>query len=205
LQQAVEPAGILLEAPATLPIVCLCGSAGALKEYMAILRGLNSDTGAAFIVIPHRSGKYVSYLAQILSGSTKMPVHEAYSGMQVKPDQVIVLPSGTEMTISGNRLEVQRRSKTFGWPNVADIFLLSLARNVTGKRFVIILSGLGCNGSAALEGFKRSGGIVLVQDPRTAEYQDMPRAAIETGCVDTMLAPPDMAAVLNTSLAGEPV
>ncbi len=36
-------------------------------------------------------------------------------------------------------------------------------------------------------GHRRAGGRVLVQDPASAEWADMPRAAIATGCVDFIL------------------
>jgi len=40
----------------------------------------------------------------------------------------------------------------------------------------------------------------LVQDPRSAEFPDMPRAAIATGCVDAVLTPAEIAEALDTSV-----
>ena len=40
---------------------------------------------------------------------------------------------------------------------------------------------------------KAAGGIAIVQEPRTAKYDSMPRSAIGTGSVDLVLAPKDIA------------
>jgi len=40
---------------------------------------------------------------------------------------------------------------------------------------------------------KKAGGIRLVQKPETAVQPDMPVSAIETGCIDFILSPEDIA------------
>ena len=42
------------------------------------------------------------------------------------------------------------------------------------------------------------GGITIAQDPASAQSPEMPRAAIERGRVQQVLAPPDIAALLMT-------
>jgi two-component system CheB/CheR fusion protein len=177
----------------SLPIVCICGSAGALKEYQAILHRLPPKTGAAFVIISHLSRKYKSHLVEILSGVTEMPVREAHDGMQLSPNEVVVIPPGMEMAIRGRCLKVVPRSKTSGWSNVADLFLASLAQNRNGKQVAVILSGMGNNGTVALGHFKQAGGSILVQEPGSAEHKDMPHAAIRSGCVDAVLSPAEIA------------
>jgi len=163
LRQAVSPNGNGNANVNPRSIVCLCGSAGALKEYLAILRRIRPDTNTAFVVISHLSTKHKSHLVHILSGVTKMAVREAQNGMPLRPHEVVVIPPGMELALSDRHLQVLPRSKVFGWSNVADLFLSSLARNYHAKRTAVILSGMGSNGSAALHELKQSGGTILVQ------------------------------------------
>lgn len=53
------------------------------------------------------------------------------------------------------------------------------------------------DGAAALEKFNETGGITIVQAPKSAERPEMPEAAIHTGLVDYVLAPGAIAAELE--------
>jgi len=58
----------------------------------------------------------------------------------------------------------------------------------------VILSGMGCDGSAGLAAVKAAGGRVFVQS--NALYTSMPASAIETGQVDGIFTPTQIAAAL---------
>jgi chemotaxis response regulator CheB len=59
----------------------------------------------------------------------------------------------------------------------------------SGRRCIgVILSGSNRDGADGIAAIKRAGGITIAQDPRTAEYRIMPQAAIDTGCVDMIVA-----------------
>lgn len=94
------------------------------------------------------------------------------------------------------------KSKTRGFSNVITIFLESLAQLRNPPGVAVILSGLDSDGAAAIAEFKRHGGIVVVQDPKTAEFPDMPRAAIATRSVDLVLSPHAIPAALLKLIAG---
>lgn len=87
-------------------------------------------------------------------------------------------------------------SKVRGYSNVITIFLDSLARS-RHNGIAIILSGMDEDGAVSLNNFKANGGITIVQAPRLAERPEMPLAAIETGCVDYVLAPDAIAPELQ--------
>jgi two-component system, chemotaxis family, CheB/CheR fusion protein len=79
---------------------------------------------------------------------------------------------------------------------VISVFIDSLSRS---KRhgIAVILSGCDDDGSAAIAALGKRGGLVIVQDPVTAERPEMPRAAIETGHVDYVLPPKGIAEELE--------
>ncbi|MFY9657086.1 MAG: CheR family methyltransferase, partial [Methylocystis sp.] len=55
-----------------------------------------------------------------------------------------------------------------------------------------MLSGTGSDGSVGLVAIKESGGLVIAQDPEEAEFDGMPRSAIETGAVDAVASVADI-------------
>jgi len=60
----------------------------------------------------------------------------------------------------------------------------------------VVLSGTGADGSIGLQTVKAASGLVIAQDPDEAEYDGMPRSAIDTGAVDRVLPVADIPAAL---------
>ena len=81
--------------------------------------------------------------------------------------------------------------------NLIDSFLESLAQDKGNKAIGVVLSGNGMDGSQGVREIKAVGGITFAQEPRSAEYEGMPRSAIATGMVDFVLPPPNIAAELS--------
>ena len=52
----------------------------------------------------------------------------------------------------------------------------------------MVLSGTASDGALGVREIKAAGGITIAQEPDTAKYDGMPRAAIATGMVDLVLA-----------------
>jgi chemotaxis response regulator CheB len=76
---------------------------------------------------------------------------------------------------------------------VITVFLRSLTHNWDGKLIAVIVSGYDGDGAAALCGVKEVGGITIAQRLDTAGQPDMPESAIESGCIDFVLSPEDIA------------
>jgi two-component system CheB/CheR fusion protein len=175
-------------------VVCLGGSAGGLEAYTGILGGMPAATGMAFVIAPHRSFEYASLLPQILSRVVSMPVIEVQDGMLLEPNHVFIMPPHLEMTVNDNEFALQLPRKPHGWPITISVFLLSLAEAYGPRAIAIILSGLDHDGSSALKAIKAAGGVTFAQSD--AEFGDMPRHAVETGHIDFILPPAEIAKAL---------
>ena len=75
-----------------------------------------------------------------------------------------------------------------------DYFLQSLAEDQWNYAVAVIFSGMGADGETGVRMIKEKLGMVMVQDPDTAEYRSMPEASIKSGLVDYVLPPEDMPA-----------
>lgn len=73
------------------------------------------------------------------------------------------------------------------------VFLKSLTAYWDGKLIAVIVSGYDGDGAAALRGIKEIGGITIAQKLSTAIQPDMPESAIDTGCIDYVLSPEEIA------------
>lgn len=69
-------------------------------------------------------------------------------------------------------------------------FFHSLADEAGEQAIGIILSGTGSDGAAGIRAIKAAGGITIAQEPETAKYDGMPKAAIHT--VTPVVSPLDV-------------
>src|SRR5690606_10510783 len=58
-------------------------------------------------------------------------------------------------------------------------------------------SGTGSDGSRGIKQVHEAGGLIIVQDEETAQFNGMPLAAIDTGVVDLILPPQTIPAALR--------
>ncbi|MCP4998663.1 MAG: chemotaxis protein CheR, partial [Hyphomicrobiales bacterium] len=73
-----------------------------------------------------------------------------------------------------------------------DFFFRALAQDQHAAAIGIILSGTASDGTSGLKTIKQAGGLVMVQEPQSAQYDGMPRSAIATGLADYILPPEKM-------------
>jgi two-component system chemotaxis response regulator CheB len=87
---------------------------------------------------------------------------------------------------------------------VITVFLRSLMEHWDDKLAAVIVSGFDGDGSAALCGIKEVGGITIAQKPDTAGHPDLPESAIESGWIDFVLSPEDIAKKIRQIAHAEP-
>ncbi len=170
-------------------IVGIGGSAGGLDAFSELLGHLPIDTGMGFVLVQHLSPSQESLLSELLARTTRMPVVTAEDGMVVQANHVYVIPPNAQMTIAQGRLQLATCDQLQGRVKTIDVFLQSLAADQKNKAIAIVLSGSNNDGALGVEAIRAEGGIVFAQDRETAEFSEMPAAAIATGSVDFVLSP----------------
>ena len=183
---------IVKSASKDFPIVCIGGSAGGLDAYTRLLHNLPVDMGVAFVIVNHLRTVATS-LHEILPNHTKMPVELITEKLDIRPDHVFIIPEKRDLHVLNDEFRLKPISKPRGWPDVITIFLRSLTKHWDGRLIAVIVSGYDGDGADALCGIKEVGGITIAQKPETAAQPDMPESAIESGCIDFILSPEDIA------------
>lgn len=174
------------------PIVCVGGSAGGLDAYTRLLKNMPADMGVAIVIVTHLR-TVSTLLHEILPRFTNMPVKLITEKLEIQPNHVFIIPEQRDLHVLNDEFRLKPISKPRGWSDVITVFLRSLTKNWDGKLIAVIVSGYDGDGAAALCGIKEVGGITIAQKPQTAIQADMPNSAIESGCIDYILSPEDIA------------
>jgi len=174
------------------PVVCVGGSAGGLDAYIRLLKDLPNDLGVAIVIVNHLR-TVATLLHEILPTYTEMPVDLITEKLDIEPNHVFIIPEKRDLHVLNGEFRLKPISKPWGWPDVITVFMRSLTENWDGKLIAVIVSGYDGDGAAALCGIKEVGGITIAQKPDTALQPDMPESAIESGCIDFILPPEDIA------------
>lgn len=189
----VSTTGVDIMADNAFPIVGIGASAGGLDACKELLSNLPPDPGMAFVLIQHLDPNHESRLVPILSGVTTLTVVEITDGVEVRPDHLYIIQPKTNVEIEGGTFRTTPREETRRPHLPVDQFLRSLAKDASKCGVAIILSGTGSDGTLGLCEVKAAGGVTLVQDESSAAHAGMPHNALQSGCVDFVLPPKQMA------------
>ena len=180
------------------PMVGIVASAGGLDALKHFFAAMPSTSGMAFVLVPHLDAKHKSLMVELLARQTTMPVAEAIEGMRVEINSVYIIPPSHCLRLSDGCLRLSQLPDPIGAQTAIDFFLRSLAVDQQEQAIGIVLSGTGSHGTLGIREIKRCGGMVMAQSPESAEFDQMPRSAIETGLVDFVLPPNAMPDALLT-------
>ncbi|MCH5598846.1 CheR family methyltransferase [Niabella ginsengisoli] len=169
-------------------IVGIGASAGGLQALQAFFQATAPDSDIAYVVILHLSPDHDSQLAQVLQHSTTMPVSQVTEKIRIETNHVYVVPPDKHLEMKDGYLTATTNANLAERRAPVDIFFRSLAESHNERSVGVVLSGTGANGSMGLKRIKECGGAVFVQNPREAEFNEMPRSAIATDLVDEVLS-----------------
>ncbi|SDZ80818.1 two-component system, chemotaxis family, CheB/CheR fusion protein [Pedobacter hartonius] len=137
-----------------------------------------------------------SALDDILSKHVLLPVIRAEYGMVLQAGKIYLIVENTTLTVEDGLLKVKERD-SLPINSSVNILFNSLADDFREKAIVIILSGGGDDGLKGAEKIEEMGGMVLVQDPFSAEVTGMPYSVIRGNHAAAILKPAALARLIN--------
>lgn len=173
-------------------IVGIGASAGGLAALEQFFEQVPGDSGLAYVVIQHLAPTEKSLLVELLQRVTTLPVREASARLRIEPNCVYVIPPDRELSVAGGILRSAQPADPRGLRLPIDVLFSSLARDQGDRAIAVILSGMGADGTQGLASIKALGGLVLVQQPDSAQFDSMPSSAIATGLADIVALPADL-------------
>ena len=171
----------------SMPIVVLGASAGGVQALCAVVGGLPGSLPAAVFVVLHIPAHIPSQLPGILQRSTAMTVVPAQDNADIHPGHVYVAPADRHLLVEPGRVRVTRGPRENRARPAIDALFRSAAAAFGPRVVGVVLTGALDDGTAGLWAIKDRGGVALVQDPASAEYQSMPESALQHVRVDKVL------------------
>jgi two-component system, chemotaxis family, CheB/CheR fusion protein len=168
-------------------IVGVGASAGGLAAIRELLGAMPADSGMAFVVIQHLDPERKSLSSELLGKCTSMPVTQAEDGIRVAPDRVYTNPPDKYLSLADGKLRLARLPQPRQQRLPIDHFFRSLGEDQHERAIGIVLSGSGADGAFGIRTIVENGGMVIAQQPETAQFDGIPHSAIQTGLVSAVL------------------
>lgn len=168
------------------PIVGIGTSAGGLVALEQFLSHVPPNSGMAFVIVQHLDPDRAGMLAELLQRQTPMTTVEAQDQVPVEPDHVYVIPPGRDLSLLHGVLYLLEPTEPRGLRLPINSFFKSLADDLQQNSIGVILSGMGSDGTLGLRAIRQAAGACFVQTPAEAQFDSMPRSAIDAGVADVV-------------------
>lgn len=177
------------EAPASRrpTIVGIGASAGGLQALQQFFAAVPANSGLAYVVVIHLASAHESHLADLLQPYASLPVTQVRETTPLERNHVYVIPPNHNLSAIDSHLRLTPLEAKRSDRAPVDHFFRTLADSFDGNAVAVILTGTGSDGALGVRRIRERGGIVIAQDPVEAEFDGMPRSAIDTGVVDIVL------------------
>ena len=187
--QAANPARVMPNDVLKVPqIIGIGSSTGGPQALLKILSELPEDFSIPIVCVQHISAGFLPGFVEWLNDNARLSVVAAEAGMTPHGGFVYVAPESQHLI-----LDSDKRFKLVP-ADVGDIYLPSVDCLFTSLANVyhdacvgIVLSGMGSDGAQGVVAIHAHGGLTMAQDEESSVIFGMPKSAIETGAVTTVL------------------
>lgn len=182
-------------------VIGIGSSAGGFEPLKTIVGNLPPSINAAFIVVQHIPAERESHLPSILRKLTALTVVSVETIEYIEPGHIYVMAAGKQIKIKDRMIFVESRLPEEKINRTIDYCFQSMATQAKDKSIGIILSGAGYDGLEGAKAIEDNNGLVIVQDPITAQFPLMPQSLIANDHPDYILAPDDINRKIKEKIA----
>lgn len=160
-------------------LVAVGASWGGLDALRRILGDLPADLNGAVAVAQHRAAEtHPTALRDLLASVTPLTVCDAQDKDELRAGVVYLAPPDYHLLVDGQRLGLSiDEPVAYSRPSI-DVLLESAADAFRERCVGVVLTGANADGARGLARIASLGGSAVVQDPATAERDEMPLAAL---------------------------
>lgn len=177
-------------------LVVIGTSAGGLTALETLLSGLPADFPLPLVLVQHRSVDSGEMLGTLLRRHCLLPVREPQDKEPMLPGRVYLAPPDYHLLVEAGGFALSTdRPVRYARPSI-DVLFESAADAYGAGVIGIVLTGANSDGARGAERIKARGGVVMVQEPTTAECPIMPRATLDRVTVDRVASLEEIAADL---------
>jgi two-component system chemotaxis response regulator CheB len=189
-----QPSGVTLLRPPTRGPIAAIGigcSTGGPNALARLFSRLPADLPVPIFIVQHMPPLFTRMLADSLTASSGVSVHEAVQGGSIEPGHAYIAPGDFHLVVGheGARLVTMLNQ---GPPEnscrpAVDVLFRSLA-DVYGQRLLAcVLTGMGSDGTRGAGDIVAAGGAMLVQDSESCVVPSMPDGVAKAGLAEMAL------------------
>lgn len=179
-------------------IITIGASAGGIAAVSKLAAGFKNEFDAAVFVVIHISRNSLTEI--ILGQIQKQTVLKCIiptDGEEIQNSRIYLAPADHHMMLEKGKISVKRGAFDNHWRPSIDVLFRSAAAVYNSCVTGIILTGLLDDGTSGMSAISRSGGKCMVQDPKEAEFPDMPESVLKNMAVDYKVSINEMGYILT--------
>jgi two-component system chemotaxis response regulator CheB len=175
----------------TAKLLAIGASTGGTEAIASVLARMPGDSPGT-VIVQHMPPQFTTSFARRLNDLSAMTVAEARGGEELLPGLAFVAPGGHHLVVqrSGAKYLLDLRGGPavhFQKPAV-DVTFRAVAQAAAGNAVGVLLTGMGQDGAAGLKAMRTAGAHTIAQDEASCVVFGMPKAAIECGGADEVVA-----------------
>lgn len=163
-------------------------SSGGMTALNLIFSALPADFSIPIIVVQHIGARSDNDWISLLNNKSDLTIKEANEKEKIEKGTVYIAPANYHLMVERDKtlsLSIDERVN-FARPAI-DVLFDTAAEAYENTLIGIILTGSSSDGTQGLKKIKEYGGLIIAQDPKTAESAYMPASAIAAVQVDHIL------------------
>jgi two-component system chemotaxis response regulator CheB len=172
-------------------LVVIGASTGGPPALQTIFSAIREPLPVAFAIAQHMPPGFTRAFAERMNKLSALTISEAADGDLVLPGRVFIAPGGKNLVFERTGQEVRIRvinpSPGQRYVPSVDVLFASAAENFAAKTVAVVLTGMGNDGHQGVMAIKKAGGTVIAESEESSVVFGMPKEAIATGCVDTVV------------------
>jgi two-component system chemotaxis response regulator CheB len=163
-----------------IKMIMIGGSAGSLDIILKIVTDLPINKNYACVIIVHRKSSSESILQDLFSSKTLLPVKEVEDKEVIVPGTIYLAPADYHLLFENKTtFSLDASEKVhFSRPSI-DVSFESASQVFAKSAVGVLLSGANADGAAGLEKIEAAGGLIIIQDPETADVSYMPEQGLK--------------------------
>ena len=177
--------------------IVIGASAGALNALSVLLPMLTDRPNLPVLIVVHLAPRLPSLLCEVFARKTTWPVREPHHGERIAPG-VWFCPPNYHLLVETDRTFAFSIGEPVNFSRPSIDLLFQSAADAYGAALVgIVLTGASADGALGAKAIVDAGGMVVVQDPTSAECSLMPAEAIARARPQLIAPLDEIAALLS--------
>ncbi|THU39253.1 chemotaxis protein CheB [Niastella caeni] len=190
----------------TFDAIVIGASAGGLYAMINIFKQLPANYPIPIIVVQHRSKDERSLLEEVLQQKCSVCIKQADEKEVIAGGCVYFAPPDYHLLVENDGTFSLSFDPPVNYSRPSIDVLFETAADVFKERLLaIILTGANADGARGMKKIRKLGGTTIAQQPDTADYPEMPKAAINTGAIQHILTPDAIGSFLRECMKNNTV